>query len=177
MCGKSSVQVRADMRHRLAKSLALGEKQKAFAKSCDLSSRPRADDLEAMMKAFPGLDRINYDAESVASGINEEVWKFWHARHCLRCLHSTPCTKIAIFKVLLHFLKTGIEPTVEQGADIDTVRLSRVVYVDKWREEESRCRMTFAKWEADSSGLMSSAACGVKTEAGIPIVAGSEVKI
>ena len=51
------------------------------------------------------------------------------------------------------FLKTGFEVPVKRG--FDAARPTRVAYVDKWLEEEARCKRALRKWEDDSSGLMS----------------------
>ena len=151
---RSSVQVRAELRSRLAESLTKGEKERAFAKSCGFSGKPKANDPEAMMNAFPGLDRIDWDAAPVPSGINADLWKSWHARHCERCTQHE-VHKQCYFRPMHHFLRTGFEPAVSRGFDIFAAKPTRVAYVDKWREEEARCRLSFAKWKADSSGLMS----------------------
>ena len=65
---KSSVQVRADLRARLARSLAAGEKERAFAKMCGFEDRPRADNPEAMMNAFPCKEGVEWDAPAARSG-------------------------------------------------------------------------------------------------------------
>ena len=154
LAGRSSVQIRSELRSRLAKSLAQGDKERAFAKACGFSSKPRANDPEGMMRAFPGLDKINWKAAPVQSGINADLWRCWHARHCERCSQHK-VHKDCYFKPIWHFLRTGFEPSVATGFDIFSAKPSRVAYVDKWREEEARCRESFAKWQADSSGLMS----------------------
>ena len=70
------------------------------------------------------------------------------------------CTEVQVdkkcyFKPLHHFLRCGFELPARKGFDIFAAKPSRVAYVDKWREEEARCRESFAKWKADSSGLTS----------------------
>ena len=151
---KSSLHMRSELRSRLARALARGCKEKAFAKSCGFSDKPLANDPEAMMRAYPGLHHIKYDVPPVQSGINVALWQLWHARHCAHCtpdkIHDN-----CYFKPLIHFLRAGFELPVRQGTDIFSARPSRVAYVDKWREEEARCRTAFKKWENDSSGLMS----------------------
>ena len=82
---KSSVQVRAELRSKLAASLARGDKEVAFAKSCGYVHAPRADDPAALLAAFPGKHGINWQAKPAQSGLNVSLWQFWHARHCKRC--------------------------------------------------------------------------------------------
>ena len=152
--GRSSLHVRSELRSRLAAALLRGDKEKAFAKECGFSEKPLANDPDAMMRAYPALQQINYQASPVHSGINVSLWKFWHARHCKRCkqdkIHDD-----CYFKPLCHFLRTGFELPVRRGFDIYAARPTRIAYVDKWREEEARCKVAFKKWKDDSSGLMS----------------------
>ena len=103
----------------LAKALQSHANKLAFQKEIEVDDRPRADDLERMVTSFPGLDQIDWDAEPVESGINCELWKAWHARHCSAC---TPTTihDDCYFKVIYHFLRTGFNPPEvpqEQPAD------------------------------------------------------------
>ena len=151
---RSSLHVRAELRKKLAQALAQGGKEKAFAKECGVSEKPLANDPAAMMYAYPCLDQIDYAAEPVQSGINTSVWKLWHARHCVRCTEAKIHDE-CYFKPMLHFLRSGFELPAKRGFDIYAAKPTRVAYVDKWREEEARCRTAFEKWKADSSGLMS----------------------
>ena len=140
LCQKSSLHVRAELRSKLATALQQGEKERAFAKSCGFSGKPIANDPEAMMRAYPGIHDIDYSAKPVTSGLNVSLWKFWNARHCVRCT-QTEVHKDCYFKPLLHFLNTGFEPPVRRGFDLFAAQPSRVAYVDKWREEEARLRV------------------------------------
>ena len=154
LCKKSSLHVRAELRSKLAAALARGDRHKAFAKQCGFSGKPLANDPEAMMATYPNVKEIDYSAAPVQSGINGSLWKFWHARHCVRCTQAR-VHKDCYFKPMVHFLDSGFELPVKRGFDIYAARPSRVAYVDKWREEETRCKLAFKKWAEDSSGLMS----------------------
>ena len=151
---KSSVHIRTDLRTRLAASLAAGEKERAFAKKCGFDDRPRADNAKDMMEAFPNKQDVDWEAPPARSSFNASLCKMWHARHCGICsvdqVHDD-----CYFKLLHHFLHTGFNPPVKTGLEPYCARPSRVAYVDKWREEEARCRDAFEKWAADASGLMS----------------------
>ena len=151
---RSSVHVRAELRSRLAASLARGEKAVAFAKSCGFEEKPRADDPEAMINAFPGKEDIDWEADPVRSGLNISLWRFWHARHCDKCTEEHVHDQ-CYFKTLLHFLRCGLEAPFQEGCRPCDVQPSKMAYVDKWRQEEERCCAAFEKWKADSSGLMS----------------------
>ena len=101
LAGKSSRQIRRALRKALAKALAAKDRKVAFAKDIAFDDRPRADNLENMVASFPGLDKIDWNAKTVKSGINCGLWKSYHARHCDKC---TPI-KIhdqCYFKVIHH---------------------------------------------------------------------------
>ena len=180
--GKTCAKIRRELRKSLAKALSTHADRLAFAKELGTDGRPRADELEKMVAAFPGLDQIDWDADPVESGINCELWKAWHARHCAAC---TPTTihKDCYFKFIYHFLRTGFNPpedpatqqkhakdasslptghkTDEEGynaaprppEEADGPALR--AYVNKWRQEEARCGKSFEKWISECENLMS----------------------
>ena len=114
--GKTCAQIRRELRKSLAEALQSHAEKLAFEKELGMDGRPRADELEKMVASFPGLDKIDWDAPSVESGINCELWRTWHARHCTAC---TP-TKIhedCYFKVIYHFLRTGFDPPEDPKQD------------------------------------------------------------
>ena len=156
LCRKSSLHVRSELRSRLAAALARGDAEKAFAKECGFSDCPLANDPEAMMRAYPALDQIDYEAAPVSSGLNTSLWRLWHAKHCSKCSQERIHDE-CYFKPMFHFLRSGFELPARRGFDIYEARPSRVAYVDKWREEQVRCETAFKKWQEDSSGLMSPA--------------------
>ena len=70
--GKTCSPIRRELRKSLVDAL---KSHAAFEKEIGTDGRPRADDLEGMVAAFPGLDKIDWDAEPVDPGINCELWK------------------------------------------------------------------------------------------------------
>ena len=82
---KSIPAIRKELRKKLAESLASGRKEKAFEKVYGCDGRPRADELERLVAAYQAWDKIDWEAEPVESGINVDLWKAWHARHCDKC--------------------------------------------------------------------------------------------
>ena len=154
LAGKNSIQIRNQLRSQLAHELAEGIHDKAFAKMCSMDSRPRADDIEGMVAAFPGLDRVNWDAPDVQSGLDVGLWKSWHARHCTKCTEFE-IDDACYFKLVHHFLRTGFEPSIEPGADLYAAQPSCRAYVEKWCEEEDACKKAFDKWVRESENLMS----------------------
>ena len=152
--GRNSMQLRTELRKQLAKELQEGTHGLAFADSPENYDRPRADDLEGMIAAFPGLDKVNWDAESVKSDLDAGLWRTWHARHC------DACTELKIdddcyFKLIHHFLDTGFEPTEVEGCDTSTATPPCRAYVDLWREEEAGCKKALHKWATQADYLMS----------------------
>ena len=154
LIGKSSVSIRAELRERLNASLASHRGERAFEKCCGLSSCPRVDDLEGMVRSFPGWHQVDWDAHPVDSGINSALWRQHHARHCKHCTQA----KIhddCYFKLLFHWLSCGFDPPEAPDFDLFKAQSKVRAYVDNWKEEEARCRTAFKKWQNDSSGLMS----------------------
>ena len=49
------------------------------------SSRPHADEVEAMVAQFLAAADVDWDAPEVKSGINVPLWHQHHARHCKCC--------------------------------------------------------------------------------------------
>ena len=130
LCRKSSLHVRADLRARLSAALSKGEKERAFAKECGFSGCPLANDPEAMIRAYPALDQLDYNEKAVSSGLNLSLWRRWHAKHCQKCSPEKVHDK-CYFKPLFHFLRSGFELPAKRGFDIFAARPSRVAYVDK----------------------------------------------
>ena len=180
--GKTCAQIRKELRKALAEALQTHADKRAFEKELGMDGRPRADELEKMVAEFPGLDQIDWDAPPVESGINCDLWRTWHARHCSKC---TPTTihEDCYFKVIYHFLRTGFDPPEEPDSQrVGTVpqsprkktdddgyhaaprppedsddkgKSAPRAYVDKWRREEERCEKAFNKWRHGCAGLMS----------------------
>ena len=151
--------IRRELRKKLAESLASKRKEKAFAKMCGCDDRPRADDLERLAAAYPALDQIDWDADPVESGINVDLWRAWHARHCDKCT-PTQVHKDCYFRLIEHFLRTGLEPPEGPAPDDEPNPLQSKskrhrAYVNKWNKEKRRCRRAFEKWMQESAGLMS----------------------
>ena len=57
--GKTSAQVRRDLRRRLAESLAAKKHEAAFAKQFGPASHPRSDEIERLVTAFPAWHSID----------------------------------------------------------------------------------------------------------------------
>ena len=152
--GKNSMQIRTELRKQLAKELAEGTHGLAFAAQRGVNDKPRADDIERMVATFPGLDKVDWSASSVPSGLDVGLWHAWHARHCDKCT-ELEIDKECYFRLVHHFLRSGFEPTEKEGCDPCTAIPSCRAYVDQWRKEEQGCEVAFDKWKTNASDLMS----------------------
>lgn len=154
--GRSSVSVKRELRDRLVRSLSEGKKEKAFAKQCGCSAAPRVDELEELLRSYPGWDSVDWDEKPVRSGLNVDLWKLLHAEHCDKCT-GQHIHRDCYFRLLFHFLNCGFTPPVKSGCDLQSARSTKRAYVDKWRHEQRRCETAFAKWVNEAEGLMSQA--------------------
>ena len=152
--GRNSMQLRTELRRQLAKELAEGKHGLAFAAMHGVDEKPRADDIEGMVANFPGLDKVDWSAESVPSGLDVGLWKAWHARHCDRCT-ELEIDDECYFRLVHHFIRSGFEPTVCEGCDTSTAKSSCRAYVDLWMKEEEGCKTAFTKWDTNAGDLMS----------------------
>ena len=144
LVGKSTVSIKAELRKKLAQSLAAGGDAKAFEKPEGYSFAPRVDDLEALIHSFPAKDAIKWNASPVGSGINTSLWQAHHARHCAQCT-SEMIDEKCYFKILHHWLRCGFEPPEKEGVDMTKARPGTRAYVQAWNEERARCETAFEK--------------------------------
>ena len=152
--GQNSMQVRTKLRKQLASELAKGTHGLAFGALHGVDDRPRADEIEKMVASFPGIDRVDWDAAPVPSGLDVGLWQAWHARHCDACT-ELEIDRDCYFRLVHHFLRTGFEPTEREECDVSTAVPPCRAYVDLWREEETGCKTAFDKWRTGCEGLMS----------------------
>ena len=154
LVNKSSVSIRRELNKALSEALANGTVTQPFAKACGFDDKPRADDIEGMVKAFLEMTEVDWDAESVASGLNIPLWRFLHAMHCKKC------TKYRVddscyFRLVFHFLRSGFEPSVMDGKSLQDAVCTVRAYVDLWRAEQRGCDAAFDKWMTKMGDLVS----------------------
>ena len=87
------------------------------------------------------------------SGINFNLWRCLHARHCSKC-SPTAVDDACYFRFVYHFLRAGFDPPCDVNKKF-TPRSTRRAYVDAWNPEKTGCEKAFGKWKKDSAGLMS----------------------
>ena len=92
-------QIRRDLRSNLAESLASHRHEFAFDKQFAFDDRPRADELEKLVASFPTLHTVDWDAPPVDFGINCDLWKVYHARHCTKCTPSGRYTPRLLLRI------------------------------------------------------------------------------
>ena len=153
---KSASQVQKELRSALVRDLRQGSDTAAFVfDQLGLDNVPRADQLELMIAAMPGVDKIIFEGDTVESGLNLEAWKRYHAGHCDQgCSSSTICDR-CYFKVVHNFMRQGFEPALKEGRSWDDLKTKTEAYVGAWRQDEQRCEAAWKKWEHEAEGLLS----------------------
>ena len=153
--GTTAKQIQRRLREQLVEDLKAGSDEAAFVCSqLGIDSVPRADQLELMVAAMPGVTKLIFEGESVKSGLNLQEWKERHATHCSKCTKEEIDDE-CYFKVLFHFLRCGYEPELESGKSWEDFKKKFPAYVDLWRGDEERCRAAWQKWVDNSEGLLS----------------------
>lgn len=146
--GYSSHQLTRTLRKRLTDHLKSHANNPAFQDLDPKHIYPRADDVEAMIAAYPNLHLLNYDdPDCPCTTIDLEAWKFYHAKHCSNRCTATYIDPLCYFKPLAHMLRTGFHPALLPGESIDSTSFQHAVpsYVTLWHKEPQRCAKAFKK--------------------------------
>lgn len=151
---KSSVSIRRELNKALAEALKRGTVEAPFAKACGFDDKPRADDIEGMVKAFLDMTDVDWDAKPVDSGLDIPLWRQFHALHCKKCT-SEKVDESCYFRLLFHFLRSGFEPSVKDGMSLQDAVCTVRAYVDLWRAEQKGCDAAFDKWMTKMDMLVS----------------------
>ena len=156
MTGTTAKQIQADLRAQLVQDLKEGSDEAAFVcKQLGIDSVPRADQLELMIAAMPGLTKLVFEGPAAKSGLNIDEWKAGHATHCTKGCTASKIDDECYFRVVHHFLLRGYDPELEPGQTWDQFKKQYPAYVDVWREDEDRCRKAWEKWKTNSADLLS----------------------
>ena len=154
--GTTAGQIQRKLRIQLVEDLRQGSDEAAFVcKQLGIDSVPRADQLELMIAAMPGVAKLELKGTPAKSGLSMADWRELHATHC-----SKGCTKDEIneecyFRIIHHFLLCGFDPELCKGCSWEDFKTKHPAYVDMWRGDEERCRAAWKKWTEGSGGLMS----------------------
>ena len=156
LSGTTAKQIQADLRAQLVQDLKEGSDEAAFVcKQLGIDSVPRADQLELMIAAMPGLTKLVFEGPVAKSGLNISEWKAGHATHCTKGCTASDIDEECYFRVVHHFLLRGYEPELDPGQTWDQFKKKYPAYVDVWRADETRCRKAWEKWKQNSADLLS----------------------
>ena len=149
VAGYTAHELSRKLRLRLVSSLRSGVRQPAFASIKPDHIYPRADDLEAMMAAFPGLHLLDYehDVPCPATTINYEAWLRYHSEHCTIGCTPSEVHDDCYFKPLSHMLRTGFHAVLRPGMSLENSDIADCTpaYVDLWNKEPARCTTALKK--------------------------------
>ena len=156
MRGTTAKLIQKELRAQLVEDLKQGSDEAAFVcAQLGIDSVPRADQLELMIAAMPGLAKLEFKGPEAKSGLNLKEWKAGHATHCTKGCTASTINDDCYFKIVHHFMLRGYEPQLEPGQTWDQFKTKHPAYVDLWRADEERCRQAWEKWKANSADLLS----------------------
>ena len=147
--GRSAHQANRDLRKALSHRLLQNIKAPAFTSTPPEPDIPRADDLEALMFSFPGLDNLNYDdpPPTEPSDLDLQLWKLLHSRHCPTSPSCTPdiISNECYFKPLFFMLKHGFQAALDPEHADDDIEPHAPAYIHLWNKDYARCKKAFKK--------------------------------
>ena len=154
--GSTAGQIQRQLRIQLVEDLKQGSDEAAFVcKQLGIDSVPRADQLELMIAAMPGVAQLEFKGLPAKSGLDMDEWRKWHATHCSKGCTKDEISEDCYFKIVHHFLLCGFDPKLCKGMSWKDFKKKYPAYVDMWRGDEERCRAAWKKWTEGSEGLMS----------------------
>ena len=154
--GTTAGQIQRQLRIQLVEDLKQGSDEAAFVcKQLGIDLVPRADQLELMIKAMPGVAKLEFKGVPAKSGLSIADWKELHATHCTKGCTKEEIKDECYFQVIHHFLLRGFDPELCKGCSWEDFKKKFPAYVDMWRGDEERCRIAWKKWSEGSEGLLS----------------------
>ena len=174
--GKMAAQVQKDLRSHLVEDLKEGNDEAAFVcKQLGIDSVPRADQLELMIAAMPGVEKIVFEGPEMESGLDIEYWMKMHATHCKKGCTETCIDPDCYFRVVHHFLLRGFDPRLKDGHSWEEFEAKMEAYVNAWRQDEARCGTAWEKWKQHSKGFLSEPS-SVKPKLVVPLLPATRSK-
>ena len=148
--GNSAHQVNRKLRKILLYDLQRNFDRPAFTSTLPENHVPRADDLEALMFSFPGIDKIDYSKPPPPCPYNELDVDLWHELHATHCRATPRCTATTIsencyFKPFHYMIKYGFQAALKPGCSIADIRPHSPAYIHLWNKDEIRCAKAFKK--------------------------------
>ena len=147
--GSTAHQANRDLRAKLASDLQHRCDRPAFQEHRLPCQIPRADDIEAMMAAYPGLSQLDY-ANPPKKPFNELDPSLWLDLHSKHCSNLPPCTRTkpaesCYFKPMLFMLTYGFHAPVCPAAAISDIAPHSPAYVSLWNRNPARCAKALEK--------------------------------
>ena len=174
--GKMAAQVQKDLRSQLVQDLKEGNDEAAFVcKQLGIDSVPRADQLELMVAAMPGVEKIVFEGPDMESGLDIEYWKKMHASHCNKGCTETCINPDCYFRVVHHFLKRGFDPVLKDGHSWHEFEADTEAYVNAWLQDKHRCNAAWEKWKRHSGDFLSKPSA-IKPKLVVPLLPASRSK-
>ena len=154
--GRMAAQVQRDLRSQLVQDLKEGNDEAAFiCKQLGIDSVPRADQLELMVAAMPGVEKIIFEGTEMKSGLDIEYWMKMHATHCKKGCTATCINPDCYFRIVHHFLLRGFDPVLKDGQSWDQFETKLEAYVNAWSQDAARCGTAWEKWKQHSGDFLS----------------------
>ena len=154
--GTTAKQIQRRLREQLVEDLKQGSDEAAFVCSqLGIDLVPRADQLELMIAAMPGVAKLVLEGTTAKSGLDLAAWKELHATHCCKGCTKDKIDDECYFHIVFHFLRCGFDPKLKEGCSWDDFKKQFPAYVDMWRNDEERCRAAWKKWVGSTEGLLS----------------------
>ena len=153
--GTTAHQANRHLRKRLAEDLANHHDRPAFLNNQPLPPQvPRADDIEAMLAAFPGLHELDYDNPPTCpfNELDPAKWMYYHSLHCT---NSPPCSsripaKSCYARPLLYMITHGFHAALRKDASLDSIAVHPSAYVSLWNRHPTQCKTAFKKLRAST---------------------------
>ena len=147
--GRSAHQANRDLRKMLIFDLKHSQGRSAFSSFLPEEDVPRADDLEALMFSFPGLQDLDYDNPPPIAESDLDL-ALWHLLHSKHCSNNPVCTKDLIakscyFYPLHYMMKYGYHAHLEPGSHLSDIKTHPAAYIHLWQKDEVRCLAAFEK--------------------------------
>ena len=154
--GTSACKVQRNLRKHLVQDLKEGVDEAAFVcAQLGIDNVPRADQLELMIAAMPGLLDVKFEGPEAESGLDVPLWQELHATHCCNGCTATKINPKCYFKVVHHYLLRGYDPALLPGEAWGAFRTNKEAYIEAWNKDRTRCGDAWEKWKTQAAGLLS----------------------
>lgn len=138
--GLSAARIQRDLRKSLVEDLRQKTDSAAFVcNQLGIDEIPRADQLEKMIAAMPGIEDLVFEGKPAESGLDMKSWSQLHATHCTKGCTSTVIADDCYFKIVHHYLLRGFDPALKTGRSWEDLSTRQQAYVDAWTKRSGKC--------------------------------------